>query len=145
MKNFIHNLIAINLGMIFAGGLVISGMTQPKKIIDFLDITGSWNPALLLVMLGAIGVYMPVYYFVIKKKEKPLLEEKFFIPTNGKVDKKLIFGSAIFGIGWGASGLCPGPALTSLVANNQAWIYVLSLIAGMLMAKFITNYKRQNA
>lgn len=141
MKNFIHNIIAINLGMIFATGLAISGMTQPQKIINFLDITGNWNPALLLVMLGAIGVYMPAYNFLIKKKETPLLEEKFSIPAHGKLDKKLIFGASIFGIGWGISGLCPGPALTSLLANNQAWIYILSLITGMILAKLIIKYK----
>lgn len=143
MKNFIQNIIAINLGMLFAAGLIISGMTQPQNIINFLDITGNWSPLLLLVMLGAIGVYMPAYYFFIKKKEKPLLEEKFFIPLKGKIDKKLIFGSGIFGIGWGISGFCPGPALTSLAVNNQASVYVLSFIVGMLLVKFFAKFKNK--
>lgn len=141
MKNFIHNIIAINLGMLFATGLAISGMTQPQKIINFLDVTGDWHPALLLVMIGAIGVYMPAYHFLVKKKEKPLLEDKFFVPPQGKIDKKLIFGSGIFGIGWGVSGFCPGPALVSLLAHTQAWAYILSLVIGMLLAKLIIKYK----
>lgn len=141
MKNFIHNIIALNLGLLFAAGLVISGMTQPQNIINFLDVTGNWSPLMLVVMIGAIMVYMLIYYFLTKRKKKPLLEESFSIPTPGKVDKKLIFGSAIFGIGWGISGLCPGPALTSFATNNQAWIFILSLIAGMLITKLALQFK----
>lgn len=141
MKNFIHNIIALNLGLLFASGLIISGMVKPQNIINFLDVTGNWSPLMLVVMIGAIAVYMPTYYFLIKKKEKPLLEEKFFTPPHGKLDKKLIFGAAIFGAGWGISGFCPGPAFTSVLANNQVWIYILSLIAGMFIAKFALQYK----
>ncbi|MBE8163327.1 MAG: YeeE/YedE family protein [Bdellovibrionaceae bacterium] len=141
MKNTIHNIIAINLGLLFATGLAISGMTKPQNIIDFLDVTGNWNPLLLLVMAGAILVYMPAYYLVIKKKDKPLLDEEFFIPPQGKVDKQLIIGSILFGTGWGISGFCPGPALTSFLINTQAIVLVFSLIAGMFLAKFALHYK----
>lgn len=146
MKHFIQNIIAINLGMLFSAGLIISGMTRPQNIINFLDITGHWSPTLLLVMFGAIGIYMPAYYFFIKKQQAPVFEKQFFIPTNTHLDKKLIFGSTLFGVGWGLSGLCPGPAVSSLLANSQAWIYVFSLILGMFLAKFINtiNNKKQS-
>lgn len=142
MKNFIQNIIAINLGMLFSAGLILSGMTRPQNIINFLDVTGDWSPMLLLVMIAAIGVYMPAYYFIIKKHKAPVFEKNFFIPNNKNLDKKLLFGSALFGVGWGISGFCPGPAISSLLINSQAWVYVFSLILGMFLAKFISNYKK---
>ncbi|MCG8338818.1 MAG: YeeE/YedE family protein [Proteobacteria bacterium] len=110
-------------GALFAIGLAVSGMTQPAKIIGFLDVFGDWNPSLVFVLASAVGVYYVSFQFVTKRKT-PLLGPKFFVPTRSDLDMRLIAGGLLFGAGWGISGLCPGPIL-STVATGTAPVLVL--------------------
>lgn len=130
---------ALFSGVLFALGLGVSGMTQPQKVIGFLDVFGTWNPALGFVMFGAIGVHAVSYFFV-KKKSSPVLDSKFHLPEFKSIDKKLMLGSALFGIGWGLGGFCPGPALTSLASGTlTVFTFVLSMISGMLLFKLVKS------
>ncbi|MGJ8679291.1 DUF6691 family protein [Paraglaciecola sp.] len=121
-------------GLILGLGLVISGMVDPAKVIGFLDIFGQWDPTLAFVMAGGLSVYLPVYHLVIKPKGQTLFNQECQIPTNTKLDKKLIFGAILFGIGWGISGICPGPAIVN-VSGGQIGIlgFVLSMLIGMIL------------
>ncbi len=122
-------------GFIFSVGLAISGMLQPQNVLAFLDIFRSWNPSLAFVMVGAI-ITSAMGYLFIRKISKPLLNNKFHTPNKVYIDKKLIFGSIIFGIGWGLAGYCPGPAIASLgTATENILIYVFSMIIGIVLFK----------
>lgn len=122
-------------GLLFALGLGVSGMTQPQKIIAFLDVTGGWDPSLLLVMASATLVYFLCYRSIIKRRA-PLLAEKFSLPTAQHIDARLLTGSALFGIGWGLSGYCPGPALVALASLTPATlVFTGSMLAGMMLFK----------
>lgn len=139
MTNAIVSLIC---GFIFALGLGISGMTQPAKVTAFLDFSGQWDPTLLFVMVGAILVYA-VGYRLVLKKSKPLLADRFQIPSLRKVDRPLALGSAIFGAGWGLAGFCPGPALTSVVSlQPQPLVFVSTMFLGM--AFYERTQRRRN-
>ncbi|MCX6131441.1 MAG: YeeE/YedE family protein [Proteobacteria bacterium] len=121
-------------GLIFALGLGLSGMTQPNKIIGFLNITGPWDPSLAFVMLGAITVHGLAYQLWLKKKAKPIFAASFSIPINKKIDGRLILGASLFGIGWGMSGYCPGPAILSVASLQPGvLIFTASMIAGMAL------------
>ena len=123
--------LAFLAGFIFALGLGISGMTQPQKIVGFLDFFGKWDPSLLFVMIGAITVHFLAYRLV-KRLPSPLFSKEWFLPTDKDFPVSLLAGAAIFGIGWGMGGYCPGPALVSLASLNlHVFIFVLSMIAGM--------------
>ena len=124
-------------GIVFAIGLGISGMLDPRKVQGFLDITGTWDPSLAFVMGGALLVNF-ILYPLIMKVGKPVCDDCFNLPTNTKIDRHLLLGSALFGIGWGLTGLCPGPALSSLsFLNPQVYVYTFSMLFGMfLVSKF---------
>ena len=123
--------ISFIVGLIFAIGLGISGMTRPDVVRGFLDVFGEWNWSLMGVMAGAIGVHM-IAFHLISKKNKPILEETFQIPKNKKVDFRLILGAAIFGIGWGWAGICPGPGIVSLASGNVVFVYfIIAMLIGM--------------
>jgi len=123
--------IAFLCGICFALGLGISGMTQPAKVIGFLDLTGNWDPSLIFVMMGAILVYAVGHFFVVKKPT-PIFAGAFDLPSLRKLDRPLILGSAIFGTGWGLAGFCPGPALTSVISLRfEPLVFVLSMLVGM--------------
>ncbi len=129
MKSSLLSLLA---GVIFAIGLGVSGMSQPQKVMDFLDFTGAWDPSLMLVMVGAIGVNTLAYRLVVQKREKPLFEPRFLIPTRTDLDWKLIVGAAVFGVGWGLGGYCPGPGLVSLAGGGVgAIVFVVTMLLGM--------------
>lgn len=133
MKAFVFFL----AGVLFAVGLVISGMTQPSKIIGFLDVTGAWDPSLAFVMLGAIGVHAPVVWWS-RRRRRPLLSEAFEHPPRRHVDARLVGGAALFGVGWGLSGYCPGPALVALVALSPATLaFVGAMIVGALVERLL--------
>jgi uncharacterized membrane protein YedE/YeeE len=126
--------IALNLvfGLLFGVGLIVSGMTNPEKILNFLDITGTWDPSLAFVMAGAIAVTAPGYWLV-RRRAAPLLEPVFTDPPPAPIDVRLITGAAIFGVGWGLGGLCPGPAITSLpLATPGIMVFVPALLAGVI-------------
>ncbi|HFQ91884.1 MAG TPA: YeeE/YedE family protein [Chromatiales bacterium] len=120
-------------GVLFALGLGIAGMTQPEKIIAFLDVTGNWDPSLLFVMGGAVGVNMVLYRLTLKRP-RPVLEEHFVIPSRRRINARLVSGAALFGIGWGLSGYCPGPVVVSSVTG---WTSVFVFIAAMLLGMFL--------
>jgi uncharacterized membrane protein YedE/YeeE len=117
-------------GLLFAVGLVVGGMTQPAKIVGFLDFAGDWDPSLAFVMVGAIGVH-GVAYRLVTKRATPLFAPKFLVPTRRDIDVSLVAGAALFGVGWGLGGFCPGPAITSLGAGAaNAVLFVAALLAG---------------
>jgi len=131
------NIFSLISGLFFGIGLTISGMTNPAKVIGFLDITGNWDPSLIFVMGGAILFVAPCFY-LLRSKNKPLFKSSFQIPTNNNVDRKLIVGSSLFGIGWGMVGLCPGPAISSLAfLQPLSILFVLAMICGFYLSKFI--------
>lgn len=120
-------------GLMFGVGLIVSGMTNPAKVIGFLDVTGRWDPSLGLVMAGAVLVGFFAFRHV-KQTHKTLLGEAAHLPTGQHIDRPLLAGAALFGIGWGLAGYCPGPALASLLAGEiQPVIFTLSMVAGMLL------------
>lgn len=125
-----RSLVAFLVGFLFAVGLGISGMTQPQKIIGFLD-PWSWDPSLLLVMMGAVGIHA-VIYRISRKRRAPLFDSQWHVPTRNDITPNLIAGATIFGLGWGLAGYCPGPALVSLVSGqSKPWIFVFAMLAGM--------------
>lgn len=132
-----RELVSFIVGLLFAIGLGISGMTQTHVVRGFLDLFGSWNPSLIGVMGGAIVVHS-LFYAIITKRSSPLLDKQFHIPTKRDLDWKLVVGSAIFGLGWGWAGICPGPgfvAATSL--QSPLIIFVISMLTGMGVFKLV--------
>lgn len=129
-------LIALVAGLIFGLGLIISGMTNPSKVVGFLDLFGVWDPSLAFTMLGAI--FLSVIGFRLTTiMDKSILGNAINLPLTNSIDKKLILGSLIFGIGWGLVGYCPGPALASLLLGNiKTLIFTISMIIGMFLYEF---------
>lgn len=120
-------------GALFGVGLTVSGMTQPAKVIGFLDVGGDWDPSLAFVMLGAVGVYAAAYHKVAMKMARPAYATRFDIPKLTAIDGPLLAGAALFGIGWGLGGLCPGPALVAFGADVHAALwFVPAMVLGML-------------
>jgi uncharacterized protein len=123
---------ALLSGLIFGAGLVISGMTQPAKVLGFLDIFGVWDPTLAFVMGGALAVALPGFWLA-RGRERPLLAKQFRWPTRKDIDAPLVVGAVLFGIGWGLVGLCPGPAITNLATfMPQIFLFVVAMAVGMV-------------
>ena len=137
---------AIVSGILFGAGLTVAQMTNPDKVLDFLDLAaiskGGWDPALLMVFIGALPT-MFMAYFIQRRMQRPLAARIFLAPTPSPVDPRLIAGSAIFGIGWGLAGICPGPAVTALApTGGQAGsvaLFVIAMIAGILLSQVFTT------
>lgn len=124
-------LLALLAGFIFGVGLIVSGMTQPAKVVGFLDILGGWDPSLAFVMLGAIAVHFLAYRLV-PRLPRPLWASRWTLPTRRDVDARLIVGAVLFGAGWGLGGYCPGPALTSVASGTMsALLFTGSMLLGM--------------
>ena len=126
-------------GLLFGFGLVLGGMTNPQKIAGFLDVSGVWDPSLALVMAGALAVTATLFPLIIQRN-KPLLDAGLQLPTRRDIDVPLVIGSALFGMGWGVAGYCPGPALASLgrpVAD--AALFVVTMISGMLVKRWLLD------
>ena len=124
-------------GIIFGLGLTISSMTNPDKVLSFLDVFGSWDPSLIFVMGGAILFTSPLLFFF-KKNNNLILADKIDLPKKNNIDRSLVVGSLLFGIGWGAVGFCPGPAISSIALLNPfSLIFILSLIAGFYLSNII--------
>lgn len=122
-------------GLFFGSGLILSGMANPTKVQNFLDIFGTWDPSLAFVMGGAILVTAPGFWFV-QKRSTPFFHDMFHLPTRNDIDARLVAGAAIFGIGWGLGGLCPGPAVTSLpFATSGVLVFIPAMLVGMSLAK----------
>ena len=121
---------ALLAGALFGVGLALSQMINPAKVIGFLDVSGRWDPTLALVMLGALAV-TALAFRVILKRSRPWFAERFTLPTKQDIDPRLVGGGVLFGIGWGLSGLCPGPALAALVtAQSSVLVFVGAMLAG---------------
>jgi uncharacterized membrane protein YedE/YeeE len=132
MKN---NLTALLVGFIFALGLGLSGMTQPQKVMDFLNIFGTWDPTLMFVMVSAILVHA-IAYKIIRRRSSPVFSVVWHVPQSQKITRSLVLGAIIFGMGWGLAGFCPGPAIVSLGALQQrAFIFVTAMLVGMYLFK----------
>jgi uncharacterized membrane protein YedE/YeeE len=130
---------AFAVGFIFALGLGIAGMTQPQRVVAFLDLFGDWNPSLAFVMIGAIAVHS-IAYRIAKNRTSPLFDVKWHIPTKKELTPSLMVGAFVFGVGWGLAGYCPGPALTSLASFDlRPWIFVVSMIMGMGLYRLVEN------
>ncbi|WEJ56695.1 YeeE/YedE family protein [Devosia sp. FJ2-5-3] len=138
-----RNILAGLFGLIFGAGIAISGMINPAKVLNFFDIAGSWDPSLLLVMGSALTVTATGYRFVLRR-EQPVLDQQFHFPTKRKLDVPLIGGSAVFGIGWGIAGFCPGGAIPALgLGDVSAWAFVAAMIAGILTARTLRRFAQQ--
>ena len=121
-------------GALFGGGLVVSGMTQPAKVIGFLDPLRGWDPSLAFVMAGAATIYALLFRAIRKSRREPWLDVKFHLPTRRDLDAPLIAGAAVFGIGWGLGGLCPGPGLVAAASGSITGLgFVAALLAGMYL------------
>jgi uncharacterized protein len=124
---------AFGTGALFAIGLAISGMTKPSKVINFLDITGAWDASLALVMAGAVCVYA-IGYRLIRKRASPIFDTAFHLPRREDIDVKLVLGAALFGVGWGLGGFCPGPGLVAAGGGvTGALVFVGGMTVGMLV------------
>ena len=129
-------LIAFISGVIFSIGLIVSQMIDPAKLIGFLDIFGQWDYSLLFVLGGAVSLNLITFRFI--KKRKSLIGQEICLPTNRRVDYKIIVGAILFGIGWGLVGVCPGPALVNFITmKSEILILIISMLAGMLLYSFI--------
>jgi uncharacterized membrane protein YedE/YeeE len=121
-------------GVIFGIGLLLSGMANPVKVLGFLDLTGRWDPSLAMVMAGAIAVGL-VGFAIARRRTHTLLKLPMQLPTASAIDRRLLIGSALFGIGWGLAGICPGPALVSLAMGvPQAIAFVVAMLIGMRLS-----------
>jgi uncharacterized protein len=127
-------LAALAAGVLFGVGLVVSQMTSPAKVLAFLDVAGAWDPSLALVMGAALLVTVPAFR-VILGRDRPLFDESFHLPLKQSLDGRLLTGAALFGIGWGLAGFCPGPALAALGAGEtDPWLFVFGLVMGSWVA-----------
>ena len=134
--------VAFLVGVLFGMGLLISGMANPAKVIGFLDLAGSWDPSLMFVMAGAVGVHSLLAPLVLRRR-RPLFAEAFAMPKSRQIDRDLVAGAAIFGVGWGLAGYCPGPALVSLASRSSSvFAFVASMTAGMVLYRLVRPAER---
>ena len=126
-------LISFACGLLFGIGLIVSQMSNPAKVIGFLDLAGEWDPSLALVMAGAVAVFSVLYRLALRRRA-PLFDTRFFVPEKTRIDGRLLAGAAIFGVGWGLAGFCPGPAIVSSgFGEPRVWLFVAAVIVGMLV------------
>ena len=123
-------LVSLVAGVVFGLGLAVAEMTNPLKVLDFLDLAGNWDPSLAFVMGGAVLVTLVAFRFVLRRPV-PLYGDRFHLPTLTQLDCKLLGGAALFGIGWGLAGYCPGPALATILSGNaETWLFVPAMLVG---------------
>ncbi|MGF1683616.1 DUF6691 family protein [Photobacterium minamisatsumaniensis] len=131
-------IMALISGLLFGLGMMVSGMVDPHRVIGFLDIAGNWDPSLAFVMGGALAVFMPSYFLLIKPREKPICEAEFKVATHSLIDRPLVIGAGLFGLGWGIAGICPGPAVTSVAGLNPSMLmFIAAMLIGMFAADMI--------
>lgn len=137
-----NNIVTLFIGVIFGFGLALSGMTHPQRVLDFLDVTGTWNPSLLFVLGGAVGVTL-IAFRLIHKLGKPVFAAAFHLTDARHIDAPLVIGSILFGLGWGISGYCPGPALALLAAPNwELWVFVPAMLIGYTLQYYLSQSQR---
>ncbi|MBW8637848.1 YeeE/YedE family protein [Hoeflea sp. WL0058] len=128
------------IGVVFGVGISISGMANPAKVLNFFDIAGEWDPSLILVMGGALITTL-VGYKLVFGRNAPIYEPHFYLPGSRSIDAKLVGGSAVFGIGWGISGFCPGGALPALGTGRwEVFVFTIALVAGIFLARLLPNF-----
>lgn len=128
-------------GVLFSIGLAVAGMTEPARIIGFLDVFGRWDPTLVFVLASAVGVYYLTFQ-IVTKRARPVIALKFMIPTRSDVDLRSVSGALIFGVGWGIAGLCPGPILTTLATGTApVFALLITMIIGLYIAPMIGKGK----
>ena len=134
-------LVSLLTGLLFGIGMVLSGMVDPQLVTAFLDVFGSWNPSLIFVMGGALLIFAPGYHSLIKRRSQPVLADSWSMNTKHVINRPLLCGAAIFGIGWGLLGVCPGPAVSSALAgNSDVWLFLLALMAGIVIYKGTSRF-----
>lgn len=138
-----RELAALVCGVVFGAGLLVSGMTNPAKVLGFLDLAGRWDPTLAFVMGGALAVNAAAWALT-RRREAPLFAAAFALPAERRIDRRLLAGAALFGVGWGLVGLCPGPALAGLLRGQlPVYVFVLTLVAGIAAAQLYTRPGRR--
>lgn len=138
-----NNIVTLIVGIIFGFGLALSGMTHPEIVLGFLDVAGAWNPSLLFVLGGAVGVTL-IAFRLIRKLRKPAFAPEFRLTQTRHIDAPLIIGSGLFGIGWGISGYCPGPAIALLASPNwELWVFVPAMLIGYALHHYATRSRQQ--
>lgn len=136
-------LVAACSGLLFAAGLVVGGMTSPARVIGFLDLLGDWDPQLAFVMGGALGTYALSYRLIRRHVRQPWLEPRYHVPSASRADAKLVVGAAMFGVGWGLMGFCPGPALVASGAGQpEALAFTVAMAAGSVIASILLRGPR---
>lgn len=136
-------IVALIAGLLFGGGLAISQMMDPAKVLSFLDVAGQWDPSLMLVMGGALALTVPGFRLILKRPH-PILDGRFHVPDISHVDARLLVGSSLFGLGWGLAGLCPGPAIAGLVSGAMPVVgFVIMMLLGYRLMDIVE--KRQAA
>lgn len=134
------------IGAIFGIGIAISGMANPAKVLNFFDLFGTWDPSLIFVMGGALITTAIGYRIVFGRQQKPVFDASFLVPQNRTVDKRLVVGSATFGVGWGIAGFCPGGAIPALgLGYNETLIFVAAMIGGIVIARIGNAMMKQQA
>ena len=133
-----RNLASFASGALFGVGLLVAGMTKPTKVIGFLDVADAWDPSLAFAMVGGIAVHLALYKWIVRRPS-PLVEAEFKVPTRRDVDARLVLGAALFGIGWGLGGFCPGPAVTSVIRGGAALTFVGSMLTGMALHTLLSR------
>lgn len=136
-----RNLASWLAGLVFGFGLALSGMTHPEKVLGFLDVAGAWDASLLFVLGGAVGVTIVTFRFILKL-DKPLLADRFVITKETHIDRPLVIGAMLFGIGWGITGYCPGPAVALLASPNwELWAFLPAAILGAVAEKYFEFHR----
>lgn len=133
-------LVSLVAGVVFGLGLAVAEMTNPLKVLDFLDLAGNWDPSLAFVMGGAVMVTLVAFRFVLRRPV-PLYGDRFHLPTLTQLDRKLLGGAALFGIGWGLAGYCPGPALATILSgNSETWLFVPAMLVGGALQRWQSRH-----
>ena len=133
----LRTLVALFAGTLFGMGLAVSGMMNPAKVVGFLDVAGEWDPTLAFVMGGALLITIPAFRLILGRP-RPVLADGFALPTKSALDRRLLGGAALFGVGWGLSGFCPGPAVAALVTGlTPVFAFVAAMIAGMTVYTWV--------
>lgn len=140
-----HRLSEFGVGLLFGLGLILAGMTDPSKVLGFLDVAGLWDPSLAFVMGGAILVSLGAFALA-KKRSQSFFGGAMHLPTGRDIDRRLVAGSLLFGAGWGLAGFCPGPAIVSLATGNpKAVVFVLAMLAGMAVFEIVEGRAKKAA
>ncbi|UJF22628.1 YeeE/YedE family protein [Shewanella sp. OMA3-2] len=134
--SLIRALVAFIAGSLFGLGLTVTQMVDANKVLNFLDVFGQWDPSLAIVMAAGLSVFSIGYMLLVKPKSKPLLDNQFFLPTKKHIDRKLLIGACLFGLGWGLVGICPGPAIVNLANLDGKFIgFVIAMLVGMFIGR----------